>query len=76
MALPARPVPRLPATLSRHICTIEEGALRRGVSSFVLWGAKGRSLENECVPVPTECELGMVGIAAMVSKAARGGLRR
>lgn len=76
MALLARPVPRLPATLIRHICTIEEGALRRGVPSFVLWRAKGRSLENERMPVLTECELGMVGIATMVSKVARGGLRR
>ena len=44
--LPARPVPRLPATLSMHICTIEEGDLRRGAPSFVLWRAKGRSLEK------------------------------
>ena len=34
------------------------------------------SLKNERMPVPTECELGMVGIATMVSKVARGGLRR
>lgn len=76
MALPARPVPRLPATPSRHICTIEEGALRRGVPSFVLQRAEGRSLENERVSVPTERELGMVGMATMVSEVARGGLRR
>lgn len=77
MALPARPVPRLPATPSRHICTIEEGALRRGVPSFVLQRAEGRSLEkNERVSVLTERELGMVGMATMVSKVARGGLRR
>ena len=64
------------ANPDRLVLDLPGSALRRGVPSFVLWRAKGRSLENECVPVPTECELGMVGIATMVSKAARGGLRR
>ena len=78
MALPARPVPRLPATLNSFVCTIEEGALRRGVPSFVLWGSCAAAIagKNRREPASTECELGMVGIATMVSKAARGGLRR